>query len=151
MNNQSMFEILRAEVNRTQQEYDESKEHFWRISAEPPKPDRRDRIQLAARDQTLAMIAYTKALRQFNEFLLTGRVPDELSRSVAVRQTTVFTREQRQVAKCVFCEAETRMYENDHPICNDCASCLDRGEKLTRKRPTSDKGPIEEKTMTAGS
>jgi hypothetical protein len=79
MNNQPVFEILRAEVERTRQEYAKSNEHFGRVCGEVPSGGRQ--IELAARDQTVAMLAYTMALRQFNKFLLDGKVPDELNGS----------------------------------------------------------------------
>ena len=38
----------------------------------------RNRIVDAARAQTQSMIAYTRALRRLNEFLLDGKVPEDL-------------------------------------------------------------------------
>jgi hypothetical protein len=156
MNNQPVFEILRAEVERTRQEYAKSNEHFWMVCADVPSdlphPDGTKRVDLVARAKTAAMIAYTNALRRFNKFLLEGEVPDELlSKSGVVPQPSGFSQEQRQAAKCAFCGADTRMYENDYPICNDCASRLDAGEKLTRKQPASEKGSTEQKKNSAGS
>lgn len=79
---QSIFEILRAEVDRASQEYAKAKQNFWHISADVPTglphPDGRQRIENASHAQTSAMIAYTRALRRFNEFLLNGTIPEDL-------------------------------------------------------------------------
>lgn len=156
MNNQAVFEILRAEVAQTQEEYAQSKQRFWRICAEAPSesshPAGRQRLDLAARAQSTAMIAYTNALHRFNEFLLNGTVPDGLlPKSGGVPQTTRSSQKQRGVHRCVFCGAETRMFVSDHPICMDCANRLDAGEKLTEEEPASDEDSIEKKVKSAGS
>ena len=142
MTNQPVFELLRAEVATTQEKYSQAKENFWRVSGEPP--DGGQRLELAARAQTIAMIAYTKAVHRFNEFLLSGKVPHDLRLEPGlVQQTTGFNQEQRsKMNKCVYCGTPTRMYEHDSPICMECASRLDSREKLTRKEPAA-----EEKTQ----
>jgi hypothetical protein len=80
---QSVFDSLRAEVNRAHEEYIRAKHRFWKIAADTPSglpsPDGTQRVGNAARTQTAAMVRYTKALRQFNAFLLDGTVPEELS------------------------------------------------------------------------
>jgi hypothetical protein len=79
---QVIFEILKAEVDQASDEYSRSKQIFWQVSAEVPTglphPDGTQRIANASRAQTAAMVAYTRALRRFNEFLLNGTVPEDL-------------------------------------------------------------------------
>lgn len=79
---QSIFEILRAEVDQACEAYAKAKQNFWHISADVPTglphPEGRQRIENASRAQTVAMVAYTRALRRFNEFLLNGTVPEDL-------------------------------------------------------------------------
>lgn len=79
---QSIICFLRAEVDRTQARYVSAKEQFWKIAGDTPSglphPDGALRVENAARAQTVAMVNYTKALRQFNAFLLEGTVPEEL-------------------------------------------------------------------------
>ena len=81
---QSIFEILRAEVDLASANYIKAKEDFWRISADVPTgfphPDGIQRIENASRSQTAAMIAYTGALRRFNEFLLNGTIPEDVQK-----------------------------------------------------------------------
>lgn len=145
MTNLPVFELLRADVKHTQDEYTQSKQDFWTTSGRFPVDS--NRIELAAHAQTVAMLAYTKALHRFNEFLLTGKIPDELlSKYGVVPPTTGFSEEQRQVAKCAFCGAETRMFENDHPICEDCAGRIDAGGRLIQKEPAK----TREKTKSVG-
>jgi hypothetical protein len=76
--------MLRAEVDLASSSYTRAKEEFWRISADVPTglphPDGRQRIENASRSQTAAMIAYTRALRRFNEFLLNGTVPEDVQK-----------------------------------------------------------------------
>jgi hypothetical protein len=156
MDDLSVSAILRAEVRRTEEVYAQSKRHFQKICGEVPSglphPDGRQRIELAARAQTDATLAYTQALHRFNEFLLNGRVPDDLrSKSSVIQQPISFSQEQRQVAKCAFCGSETRMFENDHPICAGCASRLDAGEKLIPKQPASEKSSTEENKKSTDS
>jgi hypothetical protein len=55
------------------------------------------------------------------------------------------------MAKCVYCESDTWMYQDDEPICTNCAGRLDAGEMLTTKHPASESGSINEKSLTAGS
>lgn len=85
---QSIFEILRLEVDRASEEYTQAKHNFWHVSADVPSgfphPDGKQRIENAARAQTAAMIAYTRALKRFNAFLISGAVPEDLTKS-AVR------------------------------------------------------------------
>ena len=82
---QSIFDFLRAEVNRTHEEYVRAKEQFWKIAADIPTglpaPDGTQRVGNAARAQTVAMVSYTKALRQFNAFLSDGTVAEQLLNS----------------------------------------------------------------------
>lgn len=79
---QSIFEFLRLEVDRASEEYTQAKHNFWHVSADIPSgfphPDGKQRIENAARAQTAAMIAYTRALKRFNEFLINGTVPDDV-------------------------------------------------------------------------
>lgn len=150
MTNQPVFEILRAEVATTQDKYTRAKENFWKVSGDPP--DGGQRLELAARAHTIAMIAYTNALHRFNEFLLNGKVPDELlPKSGGVRQTIRFSQERRLVHRCVFCGGETRMFENGHPTCTGCATFLEAGEQSPRKEPASETDSIENKVKSAGS
>jgi hypothetical protein len=85
--------LLRAEVDRTREDYTRAKEQFWKIAADIPSglpyPDGTQRVQIAARAQTAAMVGYTKALRQFNAFLLDGTVPEELLRDKDARRKPV--------------------------------------------------------------
>ncbi len=84
---QSVFERLRADVDRTSEDYTKAKQHFWHVSADIPSgfphPDGKQRIEDASRAQTTAMVAYTIALKRFNEFLLDGTVPEDLRKSRA--------------------------------------------------------------------
>ena len=79
---QSIIDFLRTEVERTHGEYIRAKDEFWKIAVDAPSglphPDGTQRVQIAARAQTAAMMSYTKAIRQFNEFALDGTIPDEL-------------------------------------------------------------------------
>lgn len=44
------------------------------------------------------------------------------------------------MAKCIYCDNETKMYQNDQPICANCADRMDAGEQLTiRKQPASER------------
>ena len=67
---------LRADVDRTSMEYDERKQIFWRIGADTRSSH--DSVVSAANAQNQAMIAYATAIRRLNEFLLTGKVPEDL-------------------------------------------------------------------------
>jgi hypothetical protein len=75
-----VIEILRAEVDRARAEYDQSKKTFWRIAAEIPSgmpiPDGTQRIQNAARAQTVAMQAFANALKELNDFIISGAIPE---------------------------------------------------------------------------
>jgi hypothetical protein len=79
---QSIFDFLRAKVDHTREDYFRAREDFWKIAAEAPSglpnADGSRRVENAARAQTATMVSYAKALRQFNEFLLDGTVPEEL-------------------------------------------------------------------------
>lgn len=78
----AILELLRAEVNRTHDAYTKSREEHWNVSSEIPSRvahiDGKRQIRSAAHLHVLAMIAYTTALREFNEFILNGKVPDNL-------------------------------------------------------------------------
>lgn len=69
-------------MDRASEEYTQAKHNFWHISADIPSgfphPDGKQRIENAARAQTAAMIAYTRALKRFNEFLINGAVPADV-------------------------------------------------------------------------
>jgi hypothetical protein len=95
MKDLSVLAILRAEVDRTQEEYTQSKKRFQAICKEVPSglphPDGTHRLQNAARAQTAAMVAYSNALQRFNELLLSGKDPDDLDageKSVGSRPKT---------------------------------------------------------------
>lgn len=79
-----IFAALKTEVDQAREEYTRAKRDFWHISAEVPTgfphPDGMQRIANASRAQTAAMVAYTRALRRFNEFLLNGTVPEDLKK-----------------------------------------------------------------------
>ena len=72
-----VLQSLREDVDLWSQAYHKAKENFWHISSEFAQNDRL-RIEEAARAQTQAMIAYTQALKRLNQFLLEGRVPEDL-------------------------------------------------------------------------
>lgn len=81
----SISDFLRAEVDRTQNEYYRAKERFWNITKDLPSglphPDGMKRIQNARRDESAALDRYIHALRRLNDFVLDGVVPDELKDS----------------------------------------------------------------------
>lgn len=82
MQNQRIVDILRAEVDLAREEYLEAKRRFWEVCAEAPSglphPDGSHPIEVASRAQTANMIAYTKTLTRFNQFLLNGTIPEDL-------------------------------------------------------------------------
>ena len=82
---QSIFDSLRAEVNRTHEEYVRAKERFYEIAGQTPTglphPDGTRCVQNAARAQSIAMPSYARAIRRFNDFLLDGTVREELKNS----------------------------------------------------------------------
>ena len=112
--------ILRDDMERTQQEYAKAREDFWKVSGEVSSG--MHEIELAARAQTVAMLAYTTALHRFNEFVLTGKVPDDLLSRCGVISS------QSQMEKCIHCGTPTRRYVEGQPICTDCAERLDATE-----------------------
>jgi hypothetical protein len=79
-------EILRADVDRTLDEYNKAKQNFWLIAADVPSglphPDGMQRVRNASRAQTFAMDAYATALKRLNQFLISGTIPDDLRESV---------------------------------------------------------------------
>jgi hypothetical protein len=74
-----VFQRLRAEVSRTAEEFAKARRHFLLVIAEIPSriphPDGAHRIENAGAVQSAAMVAYTKALRNFSDFLLSGKIP----------------------------------------------------------------------------
>jgi hypothetical protein len=82
MDKQAVLEILRSNVDRTREEYDRSKEGFWRDSTDLP-------TGLPQRARSAAAVAYANALRRFNQFLLDGAIPEDLADSgqVACQKT----------------------------------------------------------------
>lgn len=78
----SISDFLRAEVDRTQNEYYRAKEQFWNVTRDLPSglphPDGMKRIQNARRDESAALDKYINALRRLNDFVLDGVVPEEL-------------------------------------------------------------------------
>lgn len=79
---QLIVEQLRLEVERTRIAYDKAKLEFWHKAAGAPggapQSDENQRMQNAAQLQMHATIEYTTALRRFNEYLLTGKISDDL-------------------------------------------------------------------------
>lgn len=126
MNDPLALSILRAKLDRTEEELDQSIRRYRGICADVKKglldPDGKHLMELAADAETAAKVAYATALREFDEFLVNGAVPEGISKT-----------EQRQVVQCAFCGIPTPMYRRDLPVCADCDSRLDAGETLTRK------------------
>jgi len=82
MDKQSVFDFLRAELDRTHDEYVRAKERFYEIAGQAPTglphPDGTRRVENAARVQATAMLDYAKAIHRFNDFVLDGTIPEEL-------------------------------------------------------------------------
>jgi hypothetical protein len=74
---ESVFAILQAEVGRTREESIRARHLFWAVSG-PGEADNMARIESAARAQVTAVTAYTNAIRECNEFLLNGIIPEEI-------------------------------------------------------------------------
>ncbi|HTA42296.1 MAG TPA: hypothetical protein VK789_07610 [Bryobacteraceae bacterium] len=87
MDKQAVLEILRSNVDRTKEEYNRSKERFLRdatgVPTGLPHPDGALRVELAARAQSAAAVAYANALRRFNQFFLDGAIPEDLAESAS--------------------------------------------------------------------
>ena len=132
MRSRAVLDFLRSEVDRTNREYSNAKQHFWNICMEAPSglphPDGKQRLDIAARAQSGAMIAYAEALRRFNDFLLDGAIPEDLADS-AVTQPVRQLEMRPEIEKCVCCGAKTRLREHAHPICVDCSDLIDAGKK----------------------
>ena len=79
-----MLEILREELDQARAQHAMAKETFWHISAAPASKSDNQQIIAAARAQTNAMNAYTRALRRLNEFLIEGIIPEDIESQVLV-------------------------------------------------------------------
>lgn len=77
------------ELKRARENYELARYRFSRVSIEPPGirvfSDHERRIQDAFRLQTDALNNVAAALRQFNEYLLNGRVPEHLREKTLTR------------------------------------------------------------------
>lgn len=72
--------ILFEELNRTKDAYEEARAEFFKISADIPSglpaPDGAQRISNAGNRKSTALRDYGKAIRECNDFLLDGAVPE---------------------------------------------------------------------------
>jgi hypothetical protein len=77
-------EILKRDLEKATSYHKLARSDFEVITSDIPSglphPDGTQRIQNAARAQTAARNALLRALTRFNEFVITGRIPDDLDR-----------------------------------------------------------------------
>lgn len=82
---QSVVEILREEVDRASNQYSAAKKWLSEISGSERNAihssDGMRLMDTAARDRNAAMVAYARALKRLNEFLINDTVPEDLRRS----------------------------------------------------------------------
>ena len=75
--------ILNDGVDLARAEYETARVEFMRTVAEIPSslppPDGTGWIRIAGESYRLSMRAYSTALREFNDFVLEGRIPDRLT------------------------------------------------------------------------
>src|SRR3981081_1211647 len=78
--------FLIAEITRTKGLWDLSKQKFTLvvndIPSGLPSPDGVARIKMVAAEHNFALRAYSAALNEFNEFIIDGKVPDRLLKSM---------------------------------------------------------------------
>lgn len=76
-------EILRAELDFAKSRHESTRAEFARVCNDIPSglphPDGTQRILNASRAQASAQAAYAAALKRFNDFILTGKIPDHLA------------------------------------------------------------------------
>ncbi len=74
--------VLREELERARRAHDQAKETFSDIVADLPSglppPDGGMRIDKAGRAECSTLEAYAQAIREFNEFVIHGTVPERL-------------------------------------------------------------------------
>lgn len=74
--------VLREELERARRAHDQAKETFSDIVADVPSglppPDGGMRIDKAGRAECSTLEAFAQAIREFNEFVLHGTIPERL-------------------------------------------------------------------------
>lgn len=79
----STIEILRDDLDSSRAVYDAAKYRFAQVTTQTSAGNAGDAEEMqrtadAIRAHAQAIVAYTKALTRFNDFLLYGTVPDDL-------------------------------------------------------------------------
>ena len=72
-------EILKAEFDLAKSRYESARAEVAQVGNEVPSELPLERIENASRDETAARQAFTAALQRFNDFILRGEIPDDLS------------------------------------------------------------------------
>jgi hypothetical protein len=77
---QNLEIFLLNEIKRTREAYDKTRIGFSAVSSDIPSgiphPDGTTRIKNARRDNSAALEEYMRALREFNDFIISRKVPD---------------------------------------------------------------------------
>ena len=75
-------DFLLGELDRTRRSYDQARREFIALTSEIPSgiphPDGTARITNAGRKNAATLKDYMRALREFNDFALNGKVPDRI-------------------------------------------------------------------------
>ena len=78
----SVEELLRDDLERARLQYEIAKAEFMHVCSDVPsglpQPDGTQRIKNAARDQRASREAFQVAVNRFNDFILRGKIPDDL-------------------------------------------------------------------------
>lgn len=87
-------DILREEVQRARRVYEVAHAHFSSVTTDIPShlpsPDGTDRIRNAGKAYRATMDAYSAALKEFNDFLTSGVVPERLKNSPEQKKASRF-------------------------------------------------------------
>ena len=79
---------LLTELKRAQEIYEQRRREFGAVIAEVPsgipQPDGQVRITNARADNSSALEGFTRALRDFNDFVLNGVVPEHLKNPTGI-------------------------------------------------------------------
>lgn len=82
---QEIERVLRDELHRARTAHEQAKEEFKITSAEIPSglphPDGVTRIANAGNANASALVAYARAVKEFNDFILHGIIPERLKDS----------------------------------------------------------------------
>lgn len=88
MFDQRVYNALKEKLDKAKQRHEEAKEQFWRVGGSPrelprlgagiPEPDGSLILRKAVAEEIEARNAHLAALKQINEYLLNGTVPENL-------------------------------------------------------------------------